>query len=73
MPSKPISADSPRLRKQTTEWVTTRTIPSVKAIARDLENAGEDVRALLAAIDDLERLLRNGPATTHRPHAKRIV
>jgi len=73
MPSKPIAAKSPALRKQTTEWVTTRTIPSVKAIARDLENAGEDVRDLLAAIDDLERLLRNGPATKRRPHAERHV
>ena len=45
-------------RSETKELLATRTIPNVREIARGLENAGEDARDLLAAIDDLERLLK---------------
>jgi hypothetical protein len=38
-----------------------KTIPNVREIARDLENAGEDVADLLDAVDELEALLREGP------------
>ena len=45
----------PALRKETKEWFATHTIPDVREIAEDLENAGEDVGELLKALDDLER------------------
>ena len=47
-----------RLRKETRDWLANKTIPNVREIARDLENAGEDVRDLFKAIDDLEALLK---------------
>jgi len=53
------------LRKETREWLTKKTIPNVREIARDLENAGEDVRDLLAAIAELETILREGPRKTN--------
>jgi hypothetical protein len=49
------------LRKETREWLTKKTIPNVREIARDLEDAGEDVTDLFEAIDELEALLREGP------------
>lgn len=58
MPSKTSPADPWTFRNETKEWLATRTIPTVREIARGLENAGEDARDLLAAIDDLERLLK---------------
>jgi hypothetical protein len=57
-PSRPAPT---KLRKETRDWLTQKTIPNVRAIARDLENAGEDVRDLVAAIDELEAILRDGP------------
>ena len=42
-----------RLRKKTRDWLANKTIPNVREIARDLENAGEDVRDLFKGIDDL--------------------
>ena len=61
-------ADSARLRKETREWLATRTIPNVREVARDLENAGEDVHDLVAAIDELESLVR-GARTKPRKRA----
>ena len=56
------------LRKETRDWLANKTIPNVREIARDLENAGEDVRDLFKAIDELETLLRKGtPARSARP------
>src|SRR3989442_7847554 len=49
-----------KLRKETREWLTKQTIPNARRIARDLENEGEDVHDLLAAIDELEALLKEG-------------
>lgn len=49
------------LRKETRDWLATKTIPNAREIARDLENSGEDVRDLLAAIDELEAILQEGP------------
>jgi hypothetical protein len=51
-----------KLQRETRDWLANRTIPNAREIARDLENAGEDVEDLLAAIDELETLLREGPA-----------
>ncbi|HYV08552.1 MAG TPA: hypothetical protein VEL81_03130 [Thermoplasmata archaeon] len=61
-------ADPVRLRKETREWLATRTIPNVREVARDLENAGEDVHDLMAAIDELESLVR-GARTKPRKRA----
>ncbi|MGI0149944.1 MAG: hypothetical protein ACREDF_10505 [Thermoplasmata archaeon] len=58
----PERVERARLRKETRDWLTNKTIPNVREVARDLENAGEDVRDLLAAIDELEALLQEGPA-----------
>ena len=49
-----------KLRKEKREWLTKQTIPNARRIARDLENEGEDVQDLLAAIDELEALLKEG-------------
>jgi hypothetical protein len=61
----PGKAAPAKLRKETREWLTKKTIPNVREIARDLENAGEDVRDLIAAIDELETILREGPRKTN--------
>ncbi len=58
---RPTRAAPTKLRKETRKWLTEKTIPNVRAIAKDLENAGEDVRDLVAAIDELETILRDGP------------
>ncbi len=47
-----------RLRKETREWLATKTIPHARDIAMELENAGEDVHDLMAAIDELEALVK---------------
>ena len=54
------------LRKETRDWLANKTIPNVREIARDLENAGEDVHDLVEAIDELEAILKEGPAAGHR-------
>jgi len=59
------------LRKETREWLAHKTIPNVREIARDLENAGEDVRDLVKAIDELEGLVRKGAPTRSARPAKR--
>ena len=51
-----------KLRKETRDWLTNKTIPHAREIARELEDAGEDVHDLLAAIDELEALVEEGPA-----------
>jgi hypothetical protein len=62
MPRKGAARAAPtNLRKETRDWLTEKTIPNVRALAKDLENAGEDVRDLVAAIDELEVILRDGP------------
>ena len=57
----PPRAAPANLRKETRDWLTQKTIPTVREIARDLENAGEDVRDLIEAINELEMILRDGP------------
>jgi len=67
----PERVEPAKLRRETREWLATRTIPNVREIAKDLENAGEDVHDLLAAIDELEAILKEGPAkSTGRSAAK---
>ena len=56
----PERVELTELRKETRDWLANKTIPNVREIARDLENAGEDVHDLLAAIEDLEALLKSG-------------
>ena len=57
----PARAAPANLSKETRDWLTNKTIPTVREIARDLENAGEDVRDLIEAINELEMILRDGP------------
>ena len=54
--------DAASLRKETKDWITTHTLRDVRAIASDLQNAGEDVGGLLKAIEDLEGLVGGGSA-----------
>jgi len=62
MTQKGLARAAPtNLRKETRDWLTEKTIPTVREIARDLESAGEDVRDLIEAIDELEMILRDGP------------
>ena len=49
-----------KLRKETRDWLTKKTIPHAREIAKELEDAGEDVHDLLAAIDELEALVHEG-------------
>src|SRR5436853_7603109 len=60
-PKGPARAAPTNLRKETRDWLIEKTIPTVREIARDLENGGEDVRDLIEAIDELEMILRDGP------------
>ena len=50
------------MRRETCEWLEEHTIHDVRAIAKDLENAGEDVSELVDAINDLEAVVRSGSA-----------
>jgi hypothetical protein len=59
--SEPGRAAPTKLRKETREWLTNKTIPNVREIAKNLEAAGEDVTDLREAIDELEAILRDGP------------
>ncbi len=59
--TEPARTAPTNLRKETRDWLTQKTIPMVREIARDLENAGENVRDLIEAIDELEIILREGP------------
>ena len=72
MPKNPLqNVSAAQLRKETEEWLASHTIPTMRSIAKDLENAGEDVHDLFAAIDDLESLVRRKPTKLlSRPAAK---
>ena len=59
--SKGARPEPTKLRKETRDYLANQTIPNVREIARDLENAGEDVSDLIAAIEELEELLGDGP------------
>lgn len=49
--------DPAKLRKETAEWLSAHTIEDVRGIARDLENAGEDVSELVDAINELDAIV----------------
>jgi hypothetical protein len=59
---KPERVAMEQVRKETREWIQTKTIPTLRDIAKDLENAGEDVHDLLQSIDELEGLVRRESA-----------
>jgi hypothetical protein len=59
-----------KLRKETRDWLIKKTIPHAREIAQELENAGEDVHDLLAAIDELEALVEEGPIKPVKRTAK---
>lgn len=65
MPRK-TPTDPTKMRKETREWLSTHTLQDVRGIAKDLENAGEDIHELLGAIDELEALLQEEPARGSR-------
>ncbi len=70
MPKKP-TFDPIKIRRETCEWLEEHTIQDVRAIAKDLENAGEDVSELVDAINDLEAVVRGeSTRTSHRGAAK---
>lgn len=58
------------MRKQTREWLAAHTLEDVRGIARDLENAGEDVSELVDAINELEALVNTGPTRSRHEAAK---
>ncbi len=62
--------DPIQLRKETREWLAANTIQDVRGIAKDLENAGEDVSELVEAINDLEALVNEPTGPGHRPRVK---
>lgn len=61
MPKKgPI--DPIKMRKETRDWLTNHTLREVRGIARDLENAGEDVSDLVDAINELDAIVNESTA-----------
>lgn len=70
MPKKG-TLDPIQLRKETREWLAAHTIQDVRGIAKDLENAGEDVSDLVEAINELEEIVNADPTkSSHRSAAK---
>ncbi len=59
-----------KMRKETREWLAAHTLEDVRGIARDLENAGEDVSELVDAINELEALVHTGPGRAHHAAAR---
>lgn len=62
--------DPIKMRKETREWLAAHTLEDVKGIARELENAGEDVGELVEAINELEALVNAGPGRSRHETAK---
>jgi hypothetical protein len=60
--------DPIKMRKETREWLASHTLEDVRGIARDLENAGEDVSELVDAINALEALVQEDGSRS-RPRA----
>lgn len=59
-----------QVRKETREWLQNKTIPTLRDIAKDLENAGENVSDLLESIDELEAMVRKESARNPRKTAE---
>ncbi len=59
-----------KMRKETREWLAVHTLEDVRGIARDLENAGEDVSELVDAINELEALVNTAPGRSRHDAVK---
>ena len=62
--------DPVKLRRETAEWLEQHTIADVRGIARDLENAGEDVSELVDAINELDALVSESTSRMQHDAAK---
>ncbi len=62
--------DPIKMRKETREWLAAHTLEDVRGVARELENAGEDVSELVDAINELEALVNAGATRSKRETAK---
>ncbi len=62
--------DAIKMRKETREWLAEHTLTDVRNIARDLENAGEDVSDLVEAINELDALVNASTTRSSRSAAK---
>jgi hypothetical protein len=62
--------DPIKLRKETAEWLEAHTLADVRGIARDLENAGEDVSELVDAINELDALVNESTNRMRHEAAK---
>ncbi len=62
--------DPIKMRKETREWLASHTLEDVRGVARELENAGEDVSELVDAINELEALVNTGPTHSRHESAK---
>jgi len=62
--------DPIKMRKETAEWLAAHTLEDVRGIARDLENAGEDVSELVEAINELDALVNESTSRMRHEAAK---
>lgn len=62
--------DPVKLRRETAEWLEQHTLADVRGIARDLENAGEDVSELVDAINELDALVNESTNRLRHETAK---
>ncbi len=62
--------DPIKMRQETREWLAAHTLEDVRGIARDLENAGEDVSELVDAINELDALVNESTARMRRETSK---
>ncbi len=68
--AKKGTIDAIKMRKETREWLSEHTLADVRGIARDLENAGEDVSELVEAINALDALVNETGRRQSRGAAK---
>ncbi len=62
--------DPVKLRRETAAWLGQHTLAEVRGIARDLENAGEDVSELVDAINELDALVNESTNRVRHEAAK---
>ncbi len=62
--------DPVKMRRETAEWLAAHTLEDVRGIARDLENAGEDVSELVDAINELDALVNESTNRMRQGAAK---
>ncbi len=62
--------DPVKMRRETAEWLAAHTLEDVRGIARDLENAGEDVSELVDAINELDALVNESTNRMRQDAAK---